>query len=65
MALTVRELIRELKRHPRNSLVGYQAHDNCEWEVPSLVSNVVEYDHTRFPDKERMHGDEKVKVVIR
>ena len=38
--LTVAELIKELKKHPPESYVGWQSYDNGEDEISGLVETV-------------------------
>jgi len=44
MSLTVKQLIKELKKYPANSRVGMKAHDNKENEIDGIVSSVDEFD---------------------
>ncbi len=38
--MTVKELIKELKRMPQNLEVGFAAHDNQEWELQGWAFSV-------------------------
>lgn len=38
--MTVRELIKELKKMPKDLHVGYSHHDNGKYEIPGWVENV-------------------------
>ena len=42
--MTVAELIRELRKYPKDARVGFQDHDSYENEVSSHVHNVYPFD---------------------
>lgn len=50
--MKVGELIRELKKYPRDSWVGVAMHDNYEGEVAGCVSSVIEYEPNAKRDPE-------------
>lgn len=58
MSATVGELIRMLKRFPRDAIVGWQDHDQADDELNALVRTVEE----AVPALKRTHG---VDVVLR
>lgn len=60
MTMTVEELIKELKKHPKKSLVGWQDHDSDS--VTGFVNYVDSFDPDESPDPEFCAG---VKVVLR
>ena len=54
--MTVGELIKELRKHPRGALVGWQDHDADETEVSAHVSTVNEFDDENGFDPEYCRG---------
>lgn len=42
--MTVKDLIRELKKHPPDARVGWQDHDAADNEVSSFPSSVSSFD---------------------
>lgn len=57
MSKTVGELIRDLKRFPRDAIVGWQDHDQSDDELNALVRTV----HEASPIQKSKYG---VGVVI-
>jgi len=43
MKITVKQLIKLLKKYPQDSYIGIQAHDNDENELQLIVSGVSDY----------------------
>lgn len=60
--MTVKELIKELEKHPPNALVAWSDHDNLDGELNNHVRCVLEFDPETAFDKQFAKG---VKVVLR
>jgi hypothetical protein len=48
--MTVKELIKELKKMPPNLRIGYSAHDNYDNEIADWISNVSLFSKKGFND---------------
>lgn len=46
--MTVKELIKKLKKYPGNTEVGFSAHDNTPWEIGGWVSSVVWFEKSEY-----------------
>ncbi|KKK83658.1 hypothetical protein LCGC14_2791170 [marine sediment metagenome] len=62
MTMTVGELIKELRKHPRGAFVGWQDHDAEETEISAHVTIVCEFDEEDSFDPEYCKG---IGVVLR
>jgi len=47
--MTVKELIKILKKYPADLEVGMSAHDNSEWEIASWIRSVELFDKDEQP----------------
>lgn len=69
--MTVKELIKILKKYPGDLEVGMSAHDNSEWEIASWVNSVDLFDkdeqllpdYVTGPDRQ-WYADQPQRAVI-
>lgn len=61
MAMTVKELINELKKYPQDSLVAWRDHDQGENEIAAHVEGVESFDPKKSFDPEYCKN---VRVVL-
>jgi len=57
--MTVKELIKILKKYPGDLEVGISAHDNSEWEIASFVNSVELFDKDECPLPDYVTGHDR------